>query len=134
MARKPGQTTRPKKNKPGNRARAQGPNQAVAPEPTPITVPDEQLPDQATPVQPFEEIADVPVPTATASRRASSSRRIRPYQQRKSSPTARMSSAASITISKAQEYAFIREDLRRLLLTAGVLTVVMIGLLFVIDR
>jgi hypothetical protein len=38
------------------------------------------------------------------------------------------------TLTKAQEYAFIRSDLRRLLVTAGPLLLLMLGLLFVIDR
>jgi len=62
------------------------------------------------------------------------SRRVRPYQHRKGAPTARMAVASAPAISRNQEYAFIREDLRRLLVTAGILIVVMIGLLLVIDR
>lgn len=38
------------------------------------------------------------------------------------------------TLTKEQEYAYIRSDLRRLLYTAGPLLILMIGLLFVIDR
>ena len=72
--------------------------------------------------------------TTTETTKGEATRRVRPYQQRKNAPTARVTTAASISITKAQEYAFIREDLRRLLLTAGALTVVMIGLLFIIDR
>ena len=37
-------------------------------------------------------------------------------------------------LTKAQEYAFIRSDLRRLFVTAGPLLLFMIGLLFVLDR
>ncbi len=58
----------------------------------------------------------------------------RPYQQGKASPTARMSSSPVVAISRDQEYAFIREDLRRLLITAGILIAVMIGLLLIVDR
>ncbi len=65
---------------------------------------------------------------------ARSVRRTRPYQQRKDAPTARVTTATGPSISKAQEYVFIREDLRRLLLTAGILTVVMIALLIGIGR
>ncbi len=36
------------------------------------------------------------------------------------------------TLSKAQEYAYIRSDLRRLLVTAGPLLLLMLGLLFLI--
>ena len=38
------------------------------------------------------------------------------------------------TLPREQEYAFIREDLVRLLITSGILTVVMIALLLVVDR
>lgn len=38
------------------------------------------------------------------------------------------------TLTKEQEYAYIRSDLRRLLYTAGPLLLLMLGLLFVIDR
>ena len=62
------------------------------------------------------------------------SRQGRPYQHRKSSPAARVAAASMFSISKDQEYMFIREDLRRLLITAGILIVVMIGLLFAIGR
>lgn len=62
------------------------------------------------------------------------SRRTRPYKHRKGTPTARMAVAPASAISKDQEYAFIREDLRRLLMTAGILIVVMIALLVVIGR
>lgn len=61
-------------------------------------------------------------------------RRVRPYQHGKASPTARVSSSPVLAITRDQEYAFIREDLRRLLATAGILILVMIALLFVIDR
>lgn len=37
------------------------------------------------------------------------------------------------TISRAQEFAYIRADMRRLLVTAGPLLLLMIALLFVID-
>lgn len=39
-----------------------------------------------------------------------------------------------LTLTKEQEYAYIRSDLRRLLVTAGPLLLLMLGLLFVIDR
>jgi hypothetical protein len=47
---------------------------------------------------------------------------------------ARTPSRSVFALSRAQEYTFIREDMRRLLLTSGVLVVVMIALLFLIDR
>lgn len=58
----------------------------------------------------------------------------RPYQSRPNQPRARSKASSIHTLSKAQEYAFVREDLQRLLLTSGVLLVLMIALLLVIDR
>jgi hypothetical protein len=37
------------------------------------------------------------------------------------------------TLSREQEYAFIRADLRRLLITAGLVTIVMLAMLAVFD-
>jgi len=37
-------------------------------------------------------------------------------------------------LTREQEYGFIRSDLRRLLVTSGALTVVMLLMLFLIDR
>ncbi len=129
MARKSGHTTRPKKNKPANQGRL--------PIGAPTEVTEAPASDGGSPELVAETVvgnAPLATPNAATAPRATSSRKTRPYQQRKTSPTARISPAASITITKEQEYAFIREDLRRLLLTAGVLTVIMIGLLFAIDR
>jgi hypothetical protein len=39
-----------------------------------------------------------------------------------------------LAITREQEYGFIREDLKRLLYTAGILVAVMIALLFLVDR
>lgn len=41
--------------------------------------------------------------------------------------------ARPMFISRAQEYAFIRADMRRLIITAALLFVVMIVLLFILD-
>lgn len=49
-------------------------------------------------------------------------------RQRTTRPTVRP------TLTKEQEYAYIRSDMRRLLYTAGPLLLLMIGLLFVIER
>jgi hypothetical protein len=43
-------------------------------------------------------------------------------------------SAVRTYLTKAQEYAYIRSDLRRLVVTAGPLLLLMIALLFVLDR
>ena len=53
--------------------------------------------------------------------------------RRRNAPVAR-ASANAYSITKEQEYAFIREDMRRLLITAGILIAVMILLLFVVER
>jgi hypothetical protein len=75
-----------------------------------------------------EVIEAAPVVTARTP-----ARKTRPHQQRRNAAVAR-TSVATYSISKEQEYVFIREDMRRLLYTAGILIVVMIGLLFVVDR
>ncbi|HEU0114260.1 MAG TPA: hypothetical protein VFQ80_06275 [Thermomicrobiales bacterium] len=41
--------------------------------------------------------------------------------------------ARSVTLTRAQEYAYIMGDLRRLLIVGGVLLVIMLALLFVIE-
>jgi hypothetical protein len=41
--------------------------------------------------------------------------------------------ARSLTLSRAQEYAYIMGDLRRLLIVGGILLVIMLALLFVIE-
>ena len=61
-------------------------------------------------------------------------RTVRPYGSRAKTTQARALPRAAIHLSKAQEYAFVREDLKRLLLTSGALVLVMILLLFVIER
>jgi len=119
MARKSGQVSRSKKSSKPMRAVSR----AVV-EPT-VTAPAEPSASER------DTLAEGSLPT-TSTRTVS--RKGRPYQHRKASPTARMSAASTFSISKAQEYAFIREDLRRLLITAGILIVVMIALLFAIDR
>jgi hypothetical protein len=48
--------------------------------------------------------------------------------ERQRRPTARPA------LTKEQEYDYIRSDLRRLIVTAGPLLLLMIGLLFVLDR
>ncbi|HEU5433142.1 MAG TPA: hypothetical protein VFU81_15855 [Thermomicrobiales bacterium] len=41
--------------------------------------------------------------------------------------------ARSLTLTRAQEYAYIMGDLRRLLIVGGVLLIIMLALLFVIE-
>ncbi len=57
----------------------------------------------------------------------------KPYQAGRKQAAPRPVVTANV-LSREQEYAFIREDLVRLLITSGILTVVMIALLFVVDR
>ena len=62
-----------------------------------------------------------------------------PVEQRVNRPAraGRSPSRRAITyppLTREQEYAFIRADLRRLLYTAGPLLALMLGLLFIIDR
>lgn len=121
MARKQGQAARSKKTSKQMRAvstRVAPPADVTNPEPS----------DDGLAPQPVE--ADAPVA------RRSGSAKGRPYQHRKATATAtaRLAPAATVSMSKDQEYAFIREDLRRLLLTAGVLVVVMIVLLVAIGQ
>jgi hypothetical protein len=52
---------------------------------------------------------------------------------RRSVATSKRTIARPVVLSKVQEYRFIRADLRRLLITAGSLFVLMVALLFVID-
>jgi hypothetical protein len=66
---------------------------------------------------------------------------LKPTQTSAKSPAAKSEIVAgsdvtpSVThISPEREYAFIREDLRRLLITAAILIAVMIGLLVIIDQ
>lgn len=120
MARKTNQTKRSKKSsKPMRAVASSGSTQGVAPE----QVDEVETGDTVTSADP-----QAPAPKRSATRNA------RPYQRRATSPTARLAGVPTYSISKEQEYAFIREDLRRLLVTAGVLIVVMIALLFLIDR
>lgn len=61
-------------------------------------------------------------------------RDVRPYQSRHKSIVVSHAPSSISTLPREQEYAFIRADLQRLLVIAGTLTVVMIALLFVIER
>ncbi len=115
MARKTGQSSRSKKPTKSMRA---------------VATPKAQRSGEA----PADQEVAAPVSSASPTVTRPALRQGRPYQHRKSSPTARTSRASTFTITKDQEYAFIREDLRRLLMTAGVLIVVMIALLFAIGR
>lgn len=54
-------------------------------------------------------------------------------QPRRAASMSRRVIARPIVLSKEQEYRFIRSDMRRLVITAGVLFVLMIVLLFVVE-
>lgn len=90
---------------------------------------------RAVRTQPAVETAGIPPTDNLAESVASvpATRSARPYQAGKKGAKPQPVVVAK-TISREQEYAFIREDLQRLLITSGILTVVMIALLFVIDR
>ena len=125
MARRTGHNTRPKKKSKQARARIIEPTVVLA------------KPDEATEKAVIVANNAPPVGSLDSNERASrrvAARTPRPYRHGKQSPTARISSSTTSSISKAQEFAFIRNDLRRLLVTAGILILVMIGLLLVIDR
>jgi hypothetical protein len=70
------------------------------------------------------EVATIPAATES---------RPRPTRAGRAAPVARAPAAAAV-LTREQEYGFIRSDLRRLLVTSGALTVVMLLLLFLIDR
>lgn len=126
MARKARQGTRPKKKQTHSRI-------ATAPE------------LQQTPMAPEPERAPVItfVPAASATertestdgRRVSRSRTTTPYQHRRGRQVATVRSATRnvFALPREQEYTFIRADLRRLLITAAVLAVMMIALLVVLE-
>lgn len=82
------------------------------------------------------QVADSSVATGQAATTGPTAARrsVRPYQPGVATSRVRMPSRSGFALSRAQEYAFIREDMKRLLLTSGVLVVVMIALLFLIDR
>lgn len=68
-------------------------------------------------------------------RREPTLRPARPYQHRRGRQvaTARSTVSTAYGLPREQEYGFIRADLRRLLLTAAVLAIMMVGLLLVLQ-
>ncbi len=69
---------------------------------------------------------EMEAPPARVSRRT-------PAVERRSRPGAVRATARPMVLSREQEYRYIRKDLQRLLITAGVLLVVMIVLLLVLE-
>ena len=84
---------------------------------------------------PQPAVAETPVATGNGASAAAvtPTRTTKPYQASRKAAPARPAAVVS-SLPREQEYAFIREDLVRLLITSGILTVVMIALLFVVDR
>jgi hypothetical protein len=84
---------------------------------------------------PQSAVADTPVAASDGASAAAVTpiRTTKPYRAGRKATPARPA-AVAYTLPREQEYAFIREDLVRLLITSGILTVVMIALLFVVDR
>lgn len=128
MARKARQGARPKKKQVRSRI-------AIGPEPKQTAVTPESEPERA-PVTTFVPAA----PTAerqesTGRRPVAGSRTTTPYQHRRGRQVATVRSAArnAFTLPREQEYAFIRADLRRLLITAAVLAVMMVALLVLLQ-
>lgn len=76
-----------------------------------------------------------PVPTAEpeATAPAYTPRVSAPQSRGAVKPRAR-AAARTVVMSREQEYSFIHADLRRLLLTAGALLLLMLVLLFIIER
>jgi len=67
-------------------------------------------------------------------RRSTSVRSSRPYDGgNRARATVRLDTHRPSVLPRATEYAFIRSDMRRLLVTAGSLAIVMIVLLFLLD-
>ncbi len=69
---------------------------------------------------------EIPEPTARAARRTATT------SERRSRPSTVRATARPMVLSREQEYRYIRKDLQRLLVTAGVLLVIMIALLLVL--
>lgn len=128
MARKARQGTRPKKKQTRSRI-------APVPEPRQTPLAQESV-QERTPVITF-----VPAASATERgestdrRRVAGSRTTTPYQHRRGRQvaTVRATAKSAFALPREQEYAFIRADLRRLLITAAVLAVMMIALLVVLE-
>ena len=125
MARRTGHGTRPKKKSKQAKARIM--------DPVPVSEERGELTEKAAIVANNSPPVGGVDSNERALRRVAS-RSSRPYRHGKQAPTARIASSTTSSISKAQEFTFIRNDLRRLLVTAGILIVVMIALLIMIDR
>jgi len=110
------------------------------PHPEAVVAPDLPGPaatvELAAPPDASDRSPDVQLPIQEAPpRRSPTGRTTRPYQARNGArATANPDAERAKVLPRDIEYAFIRSDMRRLLFTAGSLTVIMIVLLFLIDR
>ncbi|MGC4192563.1 MAG: hypothetical protein QM589_15585 [Thermomicrobiales bacterium] len=105
--------------------RAQQMEQMAAEPSLDLLAPADDVPIEADPIAEAVATSTVPAPAAAS----------RQPKRRESRTRARQSIVAQTqpAISRGQEYEFIRADLRRLLITAGIVLVLMLALLFVIE-
>lgn len=82
--------------------------------------------------QPGTPASDVATPVAAATGSAQPARR-RDARGRAASSRRPAAAPAAPAVTREQEYQFIRADLRRLLITAGTVLVLMLALLFVVE-
>lgn len=129
MARKARQGSRLKKKQ----TRVRTPPVASTERPEPIVEPT-AAPGAAS--EPTAGTTSRGVPTGAQSPRSTMTRAAKPYQHRRGRQVAivRSSSAANTyVLPREEEYGFIRSDLRRLLLTAAVLAIMMVALLVILE-
>lgn len=128
MPRSTRQGSRPKKKQVGSRpqpvARMQPP--AVAAE----LPPEQTIPIAPDPAPPSESST-----TRISSQRGTGRRAATPYQhgRRRQVVATRSTASNAFVLPREQEYRFIRSDLKRLLLTAAVLTIMMVTLLVILE-
>lgn len=127
MPRKARQGTRPKKKQ----ARIRTVPGPTLQRPEPIAEPAPSLAPEAATI-PSRDGA----PPSAQGPRVTMNRAARPYQHRRGRQVATVRSltkANPFVLPREREYGFIRSDLRRLLLTAAVLAIMMVALLVVLE-
>ncbi len=131
MARKARQGSRPKKKQAATRSQ---PVARVQPTVAPAEPDDQPSIASAMPPTPTVIEADL-ANEVTRVQRVATSRTVRPYQHRRGRPVAaaRPTTTTTFVLPREQEYGFIRSDLRRLLITAAVLAVMMVALLIILE-
>lgn len=125
MARKSRQPTRSRKQQTRSRGQAsQGARVRITPA-QPVET------ETAAPSSP----SPTPVVTTPREGRGTTARPARPYQHRRSRSggTVRAVTTGGFTLPREAEYGFIRADLRRLLVTAALLAVMMVALLLLLE-